>query len=52
VNETASGYVVTPQGEPSTFINMTPMEKEGLGRETIEKGIILPSLLDDPQEGE
>jgi len=47
VNETASGYVVTPQGEPSTFINMSPMEKEGLGRDTIEESIILPTILDD-----
>jgi hypothetical protein len=47
VNETASGYVITPQGEPSTFINMSPMEKEGLGRDTVEESIILPTILDD-----
>lgn len=43
VNETASGYVVTPQGEPSTFIMMQP----GDDREEIENGMILPSVLDD-----
>ena len=43
VMETGSGYVVTPQGEPSTFIMMQP----GDDREEIENGVILPSVLDD-----
>lgn len=47
VTETANGYVILPQGEEPTFINMSPMEKEGWGGEAVEESIILPTILDD-----